>query len=65
MKEKKSNGEDKILKQDMSQTADRPGMIFIIHLLMEKKCESAIGSRHPGRHDQKPRHQGPGWTPPS
>ena len=25
----------------------------------------AIGSRHPGRHDQKPRHQGPGWTPPS
>ena len=25
----------------------------------------AIGSRHPGRHDQKPRPQGPGWTPPS
>ena len=25
----------------------------------------AIGSRHPERHDQKPRHQGPGWTPPS
>ena len=31
---KKSNGDDKILKQDMSQTADRPGMIFMIHLLM-------------------------------
>ena len=25
----------------------------------------AIGSRHPERHDQKPRPQGPGWTPPS
>ena len=39
MKEKKSNGDDKILKQDMSQTADRPGMVFMIHLLMEEKCE--------------------------
>ena len=35
---KKSNGDDKILKQDMSQTADRPGMVFMIHLLMEEKC---------------------------
>ena len=25
----------------------------------------AIGFRHPERHDQKPRPQGPGWTPPS
>ena len=25
----------------------------------------AIGFRHPGRHDQRPRPQGPGWTPPS
>ena len=25
----------------------------------------AIGSRHPERHDQKPRPQEPGWTPPS
>jgi len=25
----------------------------------------AIGSRHPERHDQKPRPQGPGWTLPS
>ena len=39
MKEKKSNGDDKILKQDMSQTADHPGMVFMIHLLMEEKCE--------------------------
>ena len=39
MKGKKSNGDDKILKQDMSQTADRPGMVFMIHLLMEEKCE--------------------------
>ena len=39
MKEKKSNGDDKILKQDISQTADRPGMVFMVHLLMEEKCE--------------------------
>ena len=25
----------------------------------------AIGFRHPEHHDQKPRPQGPGWTPPS
>ena len=38
MKEKKSNGDDKILKQDMSKTGDHPGMVFMIHLLMEEKC---------------------------
>lgn len=36
---KKINENNKILKQDMSQTADRPGSVFVIHLLMEEKCK--------------------------
>ncbi|EMB22959.1 hypothetical protein [Treponema denticola] len=38
---KKSNGDDKILKKDMSQTADRPGMVFMIHLLDGRKMRNA------------------------
>ena len=45
---KKSNGDDKILKQDMSQTADRPDMVFMIHLLMEEKCGMTERQRNSG-----------------
>ena len=48
MKEKKSNGDDKILKQDMSQTADHPGMVFMVHLLMEEKCGMPERQRNSG-----------------
>lgn len=37
---KKLNENDKTLKQDMSQIADLPGMVFVIHLLMEEKCKA-------------------------
>ena len=34
-----SEKEEKILQQDTSQLADHPGMIFIVHLLMDEMCE--------------------------
>lgn len=30
---------DKILKQDLNNIADHPGMVFVIHLLMDQKCD--------------------------
>ena len=30
---------EKVLKQDLNQKGDHPGMVFMIHLLMEDKCD--------------------------
>ncbi|MBO5146525.1 MAG: DUF4261 domain-containing protein [Lachnospiraceae bacterium] len=30
---------EKVLEQDLTQKAERPGMVFMIHLLMEEMCE--------------------------
>lgn len=37
-KEKKEKKEDKVLQQDLSQT-ERPGMVFMMQLLMKEACE--------------------------
>lgn len=34
-----SNQNDQVFKQDLDQIADQSGKVFIIHLLMDKKCE--------------------------
>lgn len=34
-----NKSENDILQQDLSKEADHPGMVFIIHLFMKKKCE--------------------------
>ena len=35
----KMKKKEKVLQQDKSQHADHPGMIFMMHLLMDEKCE--------------------------
>jgi len=47
-----------VLQQDLSKTEDHPGMVFVIHLLMEEKCEmpkkeimTGIMNKHLGETD--------------
>lgn len=41
--EEKHNEKQQILRQDLSEKEDRPGGIFLVHLLMEEAC--ALPSR--------------------
>ena len=54
-KSRKPKQEERFFEQDLSQTEDKPGKVFIIHLLMEKKCKmpeqeamTAIMNKHLG-----------------